>query len=72
MDESYIELNAFLKSLGIAPTGGQIKTLIRSNVVSVNGAVETRNKRKLHIGDVVSYSGKNYKIDELILSKFNK
>lgn len=50
---SYIELNAFLKLKGFASTGGQAKQLIRSEAVLVNGDVETRNKKKLIVGDDV-------------------
>ncbi|MFC1753215.1 RNA-binding S4 domain-containing protein [Thermoproteota archaeon] len=55
-----MELNAFLKSKGIAPTGGQAKILIRSGHVFVNGKLETRNKRKLVDGDTVSVDGKGF------------
>ena len=64
----YIELNNFLKVLGIANTGGKTKLIIRSGLVKVNGEIETRNKRKLHIGDIVEYSGKKYVVDEKSLS----
>lgn len=50
---NYIELNAFLKKNRVAGTGGQAKLLIRSGDVTVNGEVETRNKRKLREGDRV-------------------
>jgi len=58
----YIELNTYLKLLGLAPTGGQAKLLIRSGEVLVNGAVETRNKRKLRKGDVVKIGEKEWKV----------
>jgi ribosome-associated protein len=59
MDE-YIELNAFVKKHGIATTGGQAKNIIRSGAISVNGDIETRNKKKLHDNDVVEFKGKKY------------
>lgn len=49
-----IELQALLKVLGWAPTGGQAKRLIQSGSVRVNGVVETRRGRKLHRGDRVA------------------
>jgi len=67
MDNNYIELNTFLKIQGIAPTGGQVKVIIRSEAVSVNGVVETRNKRKLHAGDKVKYNGKEYIVDAALI-----
>ena len=56
----YIELNAFLKSKGIAQTGGQVKLIIRAGNVKVNHEVELRNKRKLRNDDIVEYIGKKY------------
>ena len=58
----YQELNGFLHSKGIAATGGQIKNIIRSGAVLVNGVVETRNKRKLVKGDEVMLGDKIWKV----------
>ena len=60
----YIELNTLLKLMGVEGTGGKIKLIIRSGSVKVNGIIETRNKRKLHAGDVVEYLGKRYDVEE--------
>ena len=64
MEQPYIELNAFVKKIGSAPTGGQAKTLIRSGVIKVNGEIETRNRRKLIATDIVEFQGKNYVVGE--------
>ena len=61
---NHIELNAFLKISGVGETGGMIKIIIRSGSVKVNGETETRNKRKLHAGDVVEYIGRKYEVKE--------
>ena len=58
--EDFIELNAFLKKIGLASTGGQAKNIIRSGELLVNGTVETRNKKKLHENDLVLYKDKKY------------
>jgi ribosome-associated protein len=58
--DAYIELNAFVGLNRLASTGGRAKLLIRSGNVFVNGEKETRNKRKLHPGDIMSYKGKDY------------
>ena len=63
----WIELNNFLKVLGIANTGGLAKRIIRTGEVKVNGEIETRNKRKLHAGDIVEYLGKKYIVEEKLL-----
>ena len=62
-----IELNVFLGKIGMAATGGQAKKIIRSGEVKVNGELETRNKRKLHAGDVVEYLCKKYIVNEELL-----
>ncbi|MBS3100673.1 RNA-binding S4 domain-containing protein [Candidatus Woesearchaeota archaeon] len=63
----YIELNAFLRIIGVEGTGGKIKLIIRSGTVKVNGEIETRNKRKLMAGDVVEYLGKEYTVEEKMI-----
>ena len=62
MTEPYIELNVFLKKHNLANTGGQAKLLIQSGKVSVNGEKELRNRRKLHMNDIVSHEGKKYTV----------
>jgi len=59
----HIELNVFIKKLGLASSGGQAKNIIRSGSVLVNGTVETRNKKKLHDKDIVEIEGKKYTVD---------
>ena len=64
--DKYIELNSFIKVNHLASTGGQAKVLIRSGAIRVNEEVETRNRRKLHAGDIVEYTetGKKYRVEE--------
>ena len=66
-EHKYIELNSFLKVKLITPTGGKAKLLIRSGAVKVNDTVETRNGRKLHAGDIVTYDEKKYTVEEKML-----
>jgi len=54
-----IELDQFIKWQGLAPTGGQAKQMIQAGRVRVNGQVETRRKRKLVSGDVVSIDSRS-------------
>lgn len=63
----YIELNTFLRLMGVGGTGGKIKLIIRSGSVNVNGEIETRNKRKLKAGDIVEYLGKKYAVGEKLI-----
>ena len=47
----HITLDAFLKWVGVAQTGGHAKTLIADGDVLVNGERELRRGRKLRPGD---------------------
>jgi len=49
-----IRLGQFLKLVGFAATGGEAKHLIQGGEVLVNEQVETRRKRQLHDGDLVT------------------
>ena len=49
-----IRLDQFLKRQGFCGTGGQAKLLIQGGEVKVNDETETRRRRKLHTGDIVS------------------
>lgn len=60
----YVELNTFLRIIGIEGTGGKVKLIIRSGIVKVNGEIETRNKRKLKANDIVEYLGKKHEVEE--------
>jgi ribosome-associated protein len=56
-----IDLDQFLKTCGVA-TGGQAKLKIQSGQVKVNGEVELRRRRKLKVGDEVSFDGEVYQV----------
>ncbi|MFW5746463.1 MAG: RNA-binding S4 domain-containing protein [Nanoarchaeota archaeon] len=62
MTDRYVELNAFLRRYGKLATGGQAKKMIQSGMIAVNGMIETRNKRKLHAGDVVSLGDERWSV----------
>lgn len=49
----FIELNILLKLLALAPSGGGAKAMIAAGAVTVDGATETRIRRKLRAGQVV-------------------
>ncbi|MGI6655484.1 MAG: RNA-binding S4 domain-containing protein [Desulfobulbus sp.] len=50
----YIELDKLLKREDCASSGGAARHLIDQGLVRVNGAVETRRRKKLRPGDTVS------------------
>jgi ribosome-associated protein len=53
-----IELCQFLKFGGLAESGGQAKQAISQGLVLVNGAVETRKRKKLAAGDSATFAGR--------------
>lgn len=60
--DDYIELQQFLKLADVVSTGGQAKQLIQSGEVLVNGEVETRRRRKLRVGDVVTVGDESFEV----------
>lgn len=50
----FIPLNALLKMVNIAESGGQANMFITDGEVSVNGEVETAKRKKMRVGDVVN------------------
>lgn len=48
-----IELYKILKMDGLAASGGEAKYFIAQGLVQVNGAVETRKRKKIVAGDVI-------------------
>ena len=59
----FIELNVLLKLLGLAPSGGAAKALIAGGAVAVDGATETRVRRKLRAGQVVRLADQEIHMD---------
>jgi len=63
INEEPVELYKILKFEGIAASGGQAKQLIELGDVLVNSIVETRKRRKMRAGDVISVHGQCYKLE---------
>ena len=58
----FIELNVLLKLLALAPSGGGAKAMIAAGAVTVDGATETRIRRKLRSGQVVCVADQEIRI----------
>ena len=56
-NEEFVALNKILKIKQIAQTGGHAKLLIEDSLVSVNGEIESRIRRKMRKGDLISLEG---------------
>jgi ribosome-associated protein len=52
-----IRLGQLLKLLDAVPSGAQVKDVLSSGDVRVNGEPEDRRGRQLHAGDVVAVRG---------------
>jgi ribosome-associated protein len=61
-DEQVIDLQDWMKLHQWVSTGGEAKTVIQGGQVIVNGAVETRRRKKLRPGDVVEYEGRKAEV----------
>ncbi|MCW2743134.1 MAG: hypothetical protein JWR45_3556 [Blastococcus sp.] len=55
--EEIIRLGQLLKLVDAVPTGAQVKDVLLSGAVTVNGEPEERRGRQLRRGDVVSVDG---------------
>jgi ribosome-associated protein len=60
----FIELVKLLKVLQIAQTGGHAKMMIEDGLISVNGEVEYRKRKKLRVGDHIELEGNEILIEK--------
>lgn len=58
-----IRLDQFLKQQAAVGTGGHAKIVIQAGEVTVNGEVETRRRKQLSPGDVISYAGEQWLVE---------
>jgi ribosome-associated protein len=50
-----VELYKILKFEGMVGSGGEAKMVIADGMVLVNGAVETRKRKKIVCGDIIEF-----------------
>ncbi len=55
-----VELYKILKFEGLVPSGGEAKFVIEDGQVIVNGAVETRKRKKIVTGDIIEFSNEKF------------
>jgi len=60
LKEEPVELYRILKFEGLVDSGGQAKFVIAAGEVKVNGATETRKRKKVVAGDVIEFN--NYRL----------
>lgn len=52
-----IQLDQFLKWVGVLASGGEVKMLIENRQIKRNGETESARRRKLHAGDIIEIEG---------------
>jgi len=57
-----IDLHKLLKFEGLVSSGGEAKAVIDEGLVTVNGDIETRKRRKINSGDIVEFAGEQFRI----------
>ena len=57
-----VELYKILKFEGLAASGAAAKLVIAAGQVTVNGAVETRKRRKIVNGDTIVFGGETLQV----------
>ena len=60
--EDEIRLGQFLKLADLVDTGAEVKPLLETGLVTVNGIAESRRGRRLRRGDVVETAGQQVRV----------
>jgi len=55
LETEFVELYKILKFEGLSDSGGNAKQAIADGLVSVNGEVETRKRKKIKAGDQIDF-----------------
>ena len=61
-NDEFIKLGQAMKKAGLVDSGVDAKMVILDGQVTVNGQTELQRGKKLHDGDVFSYSGETVKV----------
>ncbi|MBC2755381.1 MAG: RNA-binding S4 domain-containing protein [Desulfobacteraceae bacterium] len=60
--EAPVELYKILKMENLVASGGEAKFMIADGLVTVNGEIETRKRKKIFPGDVVEFDGNKLQV----------
>lgn len=63
LKDEFIKLGQALKLAGLVESGVDAKFVIQDGKVLVNRNVEYQRGKKIYPGDVVSYNGKEFKVE---------
>ncbi len=62
IQQAPVELYKILKMENLVASGGEAKFVIADGLVSLNGEIETRKRKKIFPGDVVEFAGNRLKV----------
>lgn len=62
INQEPVELYKILKFEGMVPSGGEAKAVVAQGMVSVNGVVETRKRKKIVSGDVIAFNDETIRV----------
>jgi ribosome-associated protein len=57
-----VELFKILKFEGLVASGGEAKMVIADGLVSVNGLVDTRKRKKIVSGDIIGFGDEKIRV----------
>ncbi len=58
-----MDLQDWMKREGLVDTGGEAKFRIQNGEVLLNGVTETRRRKKIRRGDVVTFMDRDFTVD---------
>ena len=58
----YIELNKLLKASGMCDSGGFAKMVVKDGLVTVDGEIETRVRRKIYNEMIIKYNNQTLQV----------
>lgn len=62
ISSEYIELNKLLKASGLCDSGGFAKMVIKDGLVTVDGEIETRVRRKIKNEWIIQYNNQTLQV----------
>ncbi len=60
LNKEPVELFKLIKFEGLASSGGEAKQMIENQQVRVNGEIETRKRKKIMAGDVITVGDEEF------------
>ena len=59
INQQPVELYKILKFEGLVASGAEAKLVIENGLVTVNGEIETRKRKKMVSGDIIEFAEEN-------------